>query len=63
MPSDGIASNFTDTTGGGYLVRVVPAGSYQLGFLPGDTSFKPATATATVTLGSVTVVDTVRLQK
>lgn len=61
--TDTIASTFTDTANGAYLFKDVPAGNYSLVYIPSDTTFKPATSSATVTLGQVTVVDTVRLQQ
>lgn len=58
---DTIASTYS--LGGGYLIRGIPAGAYDLHFLPTDTNFLPAVKTAVpVTLGQVTTVDTVRLQ-
>lgn len=59
---DTVASTFTDTTSGGYLIRDVPANTYSLSFVPSDTTYQVAAKTAVVTLGQVTVVDTVTLQ-
>jgi hypothetical protein len=60
---DTIASTFTDTTNGRYMFKDVPAGSYTLSFIPSDTAFVfPPILPATVTLGQITNVDTVKLQ-
>jgi hypothetical protein len=58
---DTIASTFTDTSNGDYLIKNVPAGNYSLIYIPADTTFKTAAASATVTLGQITIVDTVKL--
>jgi hypothetical protein len=63
MGADTIASTFTNTTNGNYLFTDVPAGNYSLSFIPSDTSFRDTTRPASVTLGQITVVDTVVLQK
>jgi len=63
MGIDTIASTFTDTTNGGYLIKDVPAGNYSLVYIPSDTTYKIVTAAASVALGQVTIVDTVVLQK
>jgi len=60
---DTIASTSTDTTNGNYLFKDVPAGDYSLIYIPADTSFKTASANATVSLGQTTIVDTVKLQQ
>jgi len=59
---DTIASTFTDTTNGKWLFKDLPAGSYSLSFVPSDTTYLPAALTASVTLGQITNVDTVKLQ-
>jgi len=60
---DTIASTFTDTTNGRYMFKDVPAGNYTLSFIPSDTTFAvPPALAATVTLGQITNVDTVKLQ-
>jgi hypothetical protein len=58
--SDTIASTYTN---GGFLLRGLPAGSYQLSFLPTDTTYKTQTKSAVVTTSQLTVMDTVRLVK
>ncbi len=61
--TDTIASTFTNSPGGQYLFKDIPAGNYSLSYIPEDTSFKDAARTASLTLGQVIVVDTVVLQK
>jgi hypothetical protein len=61
--TDTVASTFTDTTNGNYLIKDVPAGNYSLSFIPSDTTFKTVSGAAVVTLGQTTIVDTVKLQK
>jgi len=52
----------TVTANGGYMLRGLPAGSYNLAFAPSDTTYNNETATGiNVTVNQVTVVDTVRL--
>ncbi|PWU00559.1 MAG: hypothetical protein C5B52_08675 [Bacteroidetes bacterium] len=63
MGPDTIASTFTDTTNGFYLIKDVPAGNYSLVYVPTDTTFQNGAANATVTLGQITTVDTVHLHK
>jgi len=59
---DTVATTFTGSNGG-YLIKGLPAGSYTLSFVPGDTTFKTESRTGVaVTTGNVTVVDTVHLQ-
>jgi len=59
--SDTVATTFT-ASNGGYLIKGVAAGSYNLTFVPGDTSFTAQSKTAiAVTNGNVTMVDTVHL--
>ena len=60
---DTIASTFTDTTNGNYLIKDIPAGNYSLIYIPTDTLFKTASSNATVSLGQTTIVDTVKLQQ
>jgi len=59
---DTVASTYTDANGG-YFVRGLNAGSYNLAFLPGDTVLRDTSRTGiVVNTGMVTVVDTMRLQ-
>ena len=60
---DTIASAFTDTTNGNYLIKDIPAGNYSLVYIPGDTTFKSAEVPAAVILGQTTIVDTVHLHQ
>jgi Domain of unknown function (DUF4382) len=60
---DTIASTFTSSTGG-YLIRGLPAGTYSLSFVPGDTTFVDEVRNGiTVTTETVTIVDTVHLHQ
>ncbi|WP_232826909.1 DUF4382 domain-containing protein [Chitinophaga deserti] len=58
--TDTVASTYS--LNGGYLLRGIPAGAYNLHFLPTDTNFLPAVKLGVpVVLGQVTTVDTVKL--
>lgn len=58
--NDTLGSTFTSM--GAYLIKGMPAGTYQLHFYPTDTTYSTATRTGiNVTVGQVTVVDTVQL--
>ena len=60
--SDTIASTYT--LNGGYWLKGVEAGSYDLHFLPSDTNYKSQVKSAiAVTVDKVTTVDTVKLVK
>jgi hypothetical protein len=60
---DTVASTFTDSTGG-YMIKGLNAGTYDLHYLPGDTTWKKDLRTGIiVNARQVTVVDTVVLQK
>lgn len=59
---DTVASTYTDAKGG-YMIRGLNAGTYNLHFLPGDTVLRDTIRTGiNVTTGNVTVVDTMFLQ-
>lgn len=60
--SDTVASTFTNPPSGGFLIKDIPAGSYQLSIVPTDANYQPVEKTAVVVLGQSTVVDTVHLQ-
>lgn len=61
--ADTVASTFTDSTGG-YMIKGLNAGPYDLHYVPGDTTWKKALKSGViVTARQVTVVDTVTLQK
>lgn len=52
----------TYTASGSYMLKGLPAGSYTLSFVPGDTTYQKQTKTGiTVTTNAVTTVDTVKL--
>jgi hypothetical protein len=60
---DTVASTFTDSTGG-YMIKGLNAGLYDLHYVPGDTTWKKNQKTGIiVNARQVTVVDTVFLQK
>jgi hypothetical protein len=59
---DTIASTVNDTTNGRWLFKDLPAGGYSLSFIPSDTTYLPVSLNASVTLGQITNVDTVKLQ-
>jgi hypothetical protein len=68
FPTFVIALNGTDTVAstatngfGNYLMKDIAAGNYTLLFVPGDSTYAPATVSTAVTLGKLTTVDTVFL--
>jgi hypothetical protein len=62
--NDTVASTYSATDNGGYMVRGLSAGSYSLHFLPGDTTYRDTVITGVnVVNGAVTVVDTTRLSQ
>ena len=59
--SDTAASTFSDITGG-YLIKGLTPGSYDVHYLPTDTTYNKEIKTGiAVTAGKVTIVDTVKL--
>jgi hypothetical protein len=60
---DTVASTFASSTGGGYLIKGLAAGSYTVHFVSTDTTFIHEQRNATVTTGIVTVIDTVHLHQ
>lgn len=61
--TDTVATAFTDTTSGKFMLRALPAGSYTVSFSP-KTGYLPLTKdNVTVTVGSVTDVGTVTINK
>jgi len=63
-PNDTVASTFSATDNGGYMVRGLAAGSYSLHFLPNDTTYRDSViAGVNVVNGAITIVDTTRLQQ
>ena len=59
--TDTITTTFSVVPGGNYFIKDVPAGSYTLSFIPADTTYKTMQANASVVLGQITTVDTVKL--
>ena len=63
-PNDTVASTYSATDNGGYMVRGLGAGTYSLHFLPGNPLFQDTVITGVnVTTGAITIVDTTRLQQ
>ena len=62
--NDTVASTYSATDNGGYIVRGLGAGTYSLHFLPGNPIFQDTVITGVnVTTGAITIVDTTRLQQ
>jgi hypothetical protein len=61
--TDTIASTFTDTANGQYLIRDISGGIYSLSYVPNDTIHKDAQRNVSVIAGQTVVVDTVKLEK
>lgn len=63
MGPDTIASTYSGSNGG-YIIKGLPAGSYSLSFIPGDTTFFDTTRLGIiVNTGQVTIVDTTWLHQ
>jgi hypothetical protein len=60
---DTVASTFTQIGNGSYMFKDLAAGTYNFSYVPNDTIHKTATRSVPVTLGQVTIVDTVKLEK
>jgi hypothetical protein len=60
--TDTVASTTTDISNGDFLIKDVPAGNYSISFVPTDTTYRSVLANASVILGQITVMDTVKLQ-
>ncbi len=58
---DTVASTFTQIGNGNYLVKDLAAGTYSFSYVPNDTIHKTSTRSVPVTLGQITIVDTVKL--
>jgi len=61
--TDTIASTFTDTANGQYLIRDIAGGNYSLYYVPNDIIHKDAQKNVTVIAGQTAIVDTVKLEK
>ena len=59
---DTVASTSTNVTNGNFLIKDIPAGNYTVSFVPTDTTYKFAFVNASVSLGQITLLDTVKLQ-
>ncbi len=60
--NDTVASTFSSTVNGGYMVRGLAAGTYSLHFIPTDITYRDTVITGVnVVTGAITVVDTTRL--
>ena len=63
-PNDTVATTYSSTVNGGYLVRGLPAGTFSLDFQPTDATYQDSVKTGiNVTNGVVTLVDTMRLHQ
>jgi hypothetical protein len=60
--ADTVASTSTDINSGDFLIKDIPAGNYSISFVPSDTTYQSVLINSAVTLGQVTLLDTVRLQ-
>jgi hypothetical protein len=61
--ADTLASTFTDTTNGAYILKDVPPGNYALIFIPSDPSYRKNSRRAAVSEGQITIADTTWLLK
>jgi len=61
--ADTIASTFTSTPSGNFLIKDVPAGNYSLSIVPTDATYLPVQKPSVVVLGQTTMVDTITLQQ
>lgn len=60
--SDTVASTFTQIGNGHYMIRDLAAGTYMFSYVPNDSIHKTATRSVPVTLGQITILDTVKLE-
>ncbi len=60
--TDTVATTSTDITNGDFLIKDIPAGNYTVTFVPSDTTYKSVFLSSTVSLGQITMLDTVKLQ-
>ena len=62
--NDTVATTYSATNNGGYLIRGLVPGTYSLHFLPTDATYQDTVITGVnVTNGAITVVDTTRLSQ
>ena len=62
--NDTVASTYSGTTNGGYMVRGLAPGTYSLHFIPTDATYQDTVITGVnVATGAITVVDTTRLSQ
>ena len=59
---DTVAATSTDISNGDFLIKDIPAGNYSISFVPSDTTYKSVLSNASVILGQITLLDTVKLQ-
>jgi len=60
---DTVASTFTSTPSGNFLIKDIPAGNYTLSIIPTNPAYLPAQKSSVVVLGQTTIVDTITLQQ
>jgi hypothetical protein len=60
--TDTVASTSTDITNGDFLIKDIPAGNYTVSLVPSDTTYKSVIVNSSVSLGQITLLDTVKLQ-
>jgi hypothetical protein len=60
--TDTVASTSTDITNGDFLIKDIPAGNYTVSFVPSDTTYRSVLVNSSVSLGQITILDTVELQ-
>lgn len=58
--TDTVATTVTNINGN-FLIKDVPAGNYAVWFSPSDLSYQPFSTFATVALGQIALIDTVKL--
>lgn len=59
---DTVASTYTQIGKGNYMIKDLAAGTYSLSYVPNDTIHRTATRSVPVTLGQLSIVDTVKLE-
>jgi hypothetical protein len=59
---DTIASTYTQIGNGNYMIKDLAAGTYSFSYVPNDTIHRTATRSVPVTLGQLTIIDTVKLE-